>query len=167
MPVSSRFPDKQARDERRRHGGTWVAVQTLLMAAVAVAWLLPPDWPAGLAGPLALAGVVLAVSGAALMLWAHRTLGKSFSPLPEPPADAVFVDRGPYRHIRHPMYAGGLLLFAGLSLAFSVSAFVAAAGLATFWWYKAAEEERRLEARFPEYTEYRRRTPNRLIPFVA
>lgn len=167
MPASSRFPDQATRDERRRKGGAWVTGQTILMAAVAVSWLLPPHWPDGIAVTLAVAGGVIAVSGAALMLWAHRSLGPSFSTLPEPPQAAALVDRGPYRWIRHPMYAGGLLLFGGLSLAFSAAALVPLAALAVFWWLKAAEEERRLESRFPDYAEYRRRTPHRLVPFLA
>jgi protein-S-isoprenylcysteine O-methyltransferase Ste14 len=167
MPASSRFPDRANRDERRRQGGSWVTGQTILMATVAIAWLLPPRWPDGSAVPLALAGAVAAVAGAALMLWAHRSLGPSFSTLPEPPRQAALVERGPYRRIRHPMYAGGLLLFGGLSLAFSAAALVPLAVLAAFWWLKASEEERRLESRFPDYAEYRQRTPHRLIPFVV
>ncbi len=167
MPSSSRFPDKHAREERRRHGAAWVATQTLLMLVVAVSWLLPPGWPDSVAVPLAAAGGVLALGGAVLMIWAHRSLGRSFSPLPEPPPDATLVERGPYRRVRHPMYTGGLLLFGGLTLAFSAAALVPLAALAALWWLKSGEEERRLETRFPEYADYRLRTPHRLIPFVA
>lgn len=103
-------------------------------------------------------GWVVAGLGLALAVWAGWTMGSSLSPFPRPPRDAELVDRGPYRHVRHPIYLGGVLFFAGLSLVFSVYGLVPTGVLAAFWLAKARLEERHLAARFPEYAEYRRRT---------
>jgi protein-S-isoprenylcysteine O-methyltransferase Ste14 len=85
-------------------------------------------------------------------------MGSSLSPFPRPPRHAELVQRGPYRVLRHPIYVGGFLLFAGLSLVFSVYGLALTAVLAAFWVAKARLEERLLSERFPEYAEYRRRT---------
>lgn len=85
-------------------------------------------------------------------------MGRSLSAFPRPPRDAELVDRGPYRHLRHPIYVGGFLFFAGLSLVFSVWGLALTAVLAAFWIAKARLEERHLALRFPEYADYRRRT---------
>lgn len=103
-------------------------------------------------------GFGLAALGLALVVWAGVTMGHSLSPFPKPPRDAELVDRGPYRFLRHPIYVGGTLLSAGLSLAFSVYGLALTAVLAIFWLAKARLEERHLLARFPAYAEYRRRT---------
>lgn len=56
--------------------------------------------------PVPLAGTVVACLGVSLTLWALWTLGASFGITP---ADRGLVTRGPYKYIRHPMYAGALL----------------------------------------------------------
>jgi protein-S-isoprenylcysteine O-methyltransferase Ste14 len=85
-------------------------------------------------------------------------MGPSLSPFPRPPRGAELVDRGPYRVLRHPIYVGGALFFAGLSLVFSAWGLALTAVVAVFWIAKARLEERHLLERFPEYAEYRRRT---------
>jgi protein-S-isoprenylcysteine O-methyltransferase Ste14 len=101
---------------------------------------------------------LVAALGLGLGVWAGWTMGPSLSAFPRPPRHAELVDRGPYRYLRHPIYVGGVLFFAGLSLVFSVWALVLTALLAAFWIAKARLEERHLVARFPEYADYRRKT---------
>jgi protein-S-isoprenylcysteine O-methyltransferase Ste14 len=103
-------------------------------------------------------GFAVAALGVALTVWAGVTMGHSLSPFPKPPRHAELVDRGPYRFLRHPIYVGGVLFFAGLSFVFSVYGLVLTAVLAIFWVAKARLEERHLLARFPAYADYRRRT---------
>ena len=103
-------------------------------------------------------GFVVAAVGLALMIWAGVTMGRSLSPFPVPARHAELVDRGPYRLLRHPIYVGGFLLFAGLSLVLSIYGLLLSAVLGAFWIAKARLEERHLLERFPEYAEYRRRT---------
>jgi protein-S-isoprenylcysteine O-methyltransferase Ste14 len=103
-------------------------------------------------------GLVLTGIGAALVAWSARELGSSLTPFPKPLPRGELVETGPYRVLRHPIYVGGVLFFAGLSLAFSAWGLVLTAVLAVFWVAKARLEERHLAARFPRYADYRRRT---------
>ena len=136
------------------------------MAAAVAAVLVGPGWPSGVARAFSIGGAVLAVAGGGLAVVASRALGKSLTPFPKPSGPAVFVERGPYRWVRHPVYSGGILFFTGFALAFSPWALACAALLAAVWALKLRVEERMLEARYPEYAAYRERTPARLVPFV-
>jgi protein-S-isoprenylcysteine O-methyltransferase Ste14 len=59
-----------------------------------------------------------------------------------------------------------MLLAVGYALATSVPALGVAAALVVLWVLKAAVEERWLEERFAGYSEYRRRTPRRFLPWL-
>jgi protein-S-isoprenylcysteine O-methyltransferase Ste14 len=135
---------------RSGRGEGWVVAQFLLFAAVGGSWFFGDG--------LTRLGWVAAALGVALAVWAGITMGHSLSPFPRPPRDAELVRGGPFRFLRHPIYIGATLFFAGLSLVFSVYGLALTAVLALFWVAKARLEERHLSARFPEYAEYRRRT---------
>jgi protein-S-isoprenylcysteine O-methyltransferase Ste14 len=135
---------------RSGRGEGWVVAQFLLFAAIGVSWffgdgLTPLGW-------------VVAAIGVVIAVWAGITMGPSLSPFPRPPRDAELVQRGPFRVVRHPIYVGATLFFAGLSLVFSSYGLILTALLAVLWIAKARVEERHLSARFPEYGDYRRRT---------
>jgi protein-S-isoprenylcysteine O-methyltransferase Ste14 len=131
-------------------GGGWVAAQLVLIALIVATWFFGPK--------VTYFGLVLTVLGAALVAWSARELGTSLTPFPKPLPRGKLIETGPYRVLRHPIYVGGTLFFAGLSLAFSAWGLALTALLALFWVAKARLEERHLLARFPEYAEYRRRT---------
>ena len=115
----------------------WVAAQSLLMAAIAATWLLPPR------APERPAWFALSAAGLALAGWAYRVLGPAFTPFPEPRGPRV--ETGPYRWLRHPMYVGGVGMLAGGSLAFDTPLGLAlTAAVAVLWWRKARLEERLL-----------------------
>jgi protein-S-isoprenylcysteine O-methyltransferase Ste14 len=160
MPGSSRW------SEFRANGGLWVLAQFALMAGIAAAFLLPPEWPDSVRTPLKVVGILLVVVGLALALWAHQALGRAFTPFTQPPSGAPRTESGPYRFTRHPMYGGGILLFSGLSFIFSVTSLLLTAALAVLWRAKSGVEERALVERFPEYDAYRARTPRRFFPWV-
>ena len=134
----------------QKRGTGWVVAQVVLFVLI-VAALFVGDG-------VTRVGWIVAAAGLALGIWAGVTMGSSLSPFPRPPRHAELVDRGPYRFLRHPIYVGGFLFFAGLSLVFSVYALALTALLASFWVAKARLEERHLLARFPDYAAYRRRT---------
>ena len=77
------------------------------------------------------------------------------------------ISTGPYHYVRHPMYAGGLLLFLGTPLLLGswyglvLSLLFIAAGAA-----RAVMEERVLREELPGYAAYMARVNYRLIPRI-
>ena len=57
-----------------------------------------------------LAAAVLAAAGVAVCVAAGRVLGRGLTPFPRPVEGAPLADTGPYGVVRHPFYAGALLL---------------------------------------------------------
>jgi protein-S-isoprenylcysteine O-methyltransferase Ste14 len=110
--------------------------------------------------PPALAAVVL-VMGMLVQLHAKLSLARSFGCVP---AHRGLVARGPYKHVRHPMYAGYMLSHAGFLL------------LNPTWWnfavYVLANAiqiprllaEERLLGEHEDYQRYRSTVPYRLFP---
>lgn len=150
----------------RERGGAWVGAQFVLMALVAVAAVVAPGWPEGAATALRALGGILVVLGVVVVGWAMRALGRALTPFPEPLADAALVEHGPFAHVRHPIYAGALLVFAGIGLASGPVALGLTGGLALLWIGKIDVEERRLRRRFPGYAAYAERVPRRIVPGV-
>ena len=78
---------------------------------------------------------------------------------------------GPYRFLRHPLYAGNILLVAGIFVAGGIESlpFVAVAAVCVALQYGAiiASEEAFLAARFPEEFERYRASVPRLVPCRA
>jgi len=109
----------------------------------------------------------LEFAGIGVLAWAvYAMTPRRLTPWPEPRVDARLVTRGPYRWVRHPMYAGVLLVMWALVLDRLTFVrllvwLVLLADLLT----KLEYEETLLARRFPEYAGYRKRT-RRLIPFV-
>jgi protein-S-isoprenylcysteine O-methyltransferase Ste14 len=123
-------------------------------------------WPAPLRLSATIAGSVLAIAGVALLLAALIRLGSGLTPMPYPKANATLVQTGPYRFVRHPMYAGGIAIAYGW--AFLVHGWLTlfyASALLVFLEIKATREERWLVEKFPGYPEYQRRV-RKLIPFI-
>lgn len=147
-------------------GGGWVALQFVLVAAILGLGLLAPGWPDGARWWLKGAAALLVVSGVLVIARAGRALGAGFTPFPRPAEGAELADSGPYAVVRHPVYSGGLLIAAGLSLALSPWALVATGALALVWAMKASVEERFLRERYPGYEAYCERTRYRLVPYV-
>jgi len=77
------------------------------------------------------------------------------------------ISTGPYQYVRHPLYAGGLLLFLGTSLLLGswyglLLALVMIPGGAV----RAVLEERALREELPGYDAYMAQVKYRLIPYV-
>jgi len=95
-------------------------------------------------------GAGLAVAAVALITLAHRSLDGSFSPTIHLRRRHVLVTSGPYRFVRHPMYAAYLVLFLGAFL-LSADWVIGAGGIGvilTLMTVRLPREERRLEERF-------------------
>lgn len=77
------------------------------------------------------------------------------------------ITTGPYRIIRHPGYAGGLLGYIFIPLLLdSLWAFIPAALLAIVMVLRTALEDKTLQAELPGYKEYVRKTRYRLVPGI-
>jgi protein-S-isoprenylcysteine O-methyltransferase Ste14 len=119
-------------------------------------------YPIGL-GPreiLAIPGLILAVGGFLLVLFAMGFFVRArTSPLPIKPTTAI-VATGPYRFTRNPMYVGMTLLYVGLALWLDSlwPLLLLPAALWVVQRYVIAREEVYLEAKFgDEYRRYKER----------
>jgi len=112
-------------------------------------------------------GLVIAVAGQGLRLWAVRVLGSSFTYTVHTAAGQTVIDRGPYRLIRHPSYTGGFLFALGTTIALTdwlaplMTVFLAAGYVVRI----RVEERALTDALGEPYRAYMRRT-KRLIPFL-
>lgn len=112
--------------------------------------------------------LVVALAGLTLALSASRSLGSALSPSPEPVPGSPMVEWGPYRWMRHPIYAGIVVFLGGVAAAFAAWWAVAVDGvLAVLFTFKARHEEERLQSTHPGYAAYMRRVRGRLVPWRA
>ena len=65
------------------------------------------------------AGLLFILSGSMLFMWARRALGRFYSGHLSVLEGQPLVQSGPYRFIRHPAYAGYLLIVLGLAVGYS------------------------------------------------
>lgn len=152
--------------DAQSRGGVWVVTQFALIGGLVLLAGLGPPWPGGAVQATRVGGAIALVAGAGFTLWAGRTLGSSLTPFPRPRVEGVLVTAGPFRYVRHPIYAGILAALVGLCLLVSPLGLVALSGLVALWVGKLRVEESHLHARFPEYADYARRVRWRLVPGV-
>jgi protein-S-isoprenylcysteine O-methyltransferase Ste14 len=151
-------------------GEGWLALQLLLMVLIATVGVVAPG-VAGFDEPFVgarIVGQLAVLGGLALIVWSSAALHArgSFSAVPRPRPEGTLVDRGPYRYLRHPLYAG--LVLAGLGAGLSRSSWLElglTAALFVVLDLKRRREEAWLVAQYPGYEAYRART-KALVPFV-
>jgi len=116
--------------------------------------------------PVVIAGDALVALGFVVVFFVFRA-NTFTSAVIEVAAEQGVIDTGPYAVVRHPMYAGALVLLAGMPLALG-----SVVGLATFPFFVAIivlrllDEERFLLGHLAGYAAYRQKTRYRLIPHV-
>ena len=104
------------------------------------------------------------MAGTTGALWSLWYLGRNVSVIAQ--ARAV-ADRGPYRLVRHPLYAAALISALGLALAAgTIASYTGWAVLCVMQVYRARCEELILLRALPAYRDYRARTPA-LVPALA
>lgn len=155
---------------------TFIAALFVLRAPAARATVSPYAWITSIGGTLApllmrpvagghdaLPSQLVQLAGAAFALVAVASLSRSFGLLP-----AVRIVRrgGPYRWIRHPLYAGYTIQLVGYVASNASARNVAILVAATGFQILRIREEERLLASVPEYAAYMRETRWRLVPRV-
>jgi protein-S-isoprenylcysteine O-methyltransferase Ste14 len=115
---------------------------------------------------VALAGDVLVVLGwlAIFFVFKENTFTSAIIELAP---DQTVISTGPYALVRHPMYAGGLVMLLGIPIALGSwwgLLVIAAMTPALIW--RLFDEEKFLARNLPGYGEYQKKVRYRLIPQV-
>lgn len=111
-------------------------------------------------------GAGLFFAGDLLFVWSHRELGRNWSPVLEIRKEHTLVTNGPYKFIRHPMYAAIFII--GIGISFLSSNWIVALSymlpVICMYLIRIADEEKMMIDQFgDEYREHMTRT-GRLIP---
>lgn len=140
-----------------RHSGDWM----LAITATAAPLLIMP-----VANPLpqfAAIGVVLVLLGNGFQIWAKLFLRRSFGIAP---ANRGVKVTGPYRFVRHPMYAGYLAVNIGIMVLmpslFNLMVYTIA------WWAQILrlKAEERLLSEDQAYRDFKEKVRWRLVPGI-
>ena len=117
-------------------------------------------WPVQLGATLTVAGVVFAI-------WARALLAGNWSSSVTLKRGHELIVEGPYRLVRHPIYAGILIGLVGTAIAVGEwRALLGVAIAASAYWRKLQIEETVMRRQFGEvYVRYAARVPA-LIPFL-
>ena len=86
-----------------KRGEVWFLLQMLLFAVIFFApqatCFACPSWLKGV-------GLAILAAGGILGTWGMLALGRNLTPFPKPIEGGELVTHGPYRFVRHPIYAG-------------------------------------------------------------
>ncbi|MEM8924146.1 MAG: isoprenylcysteine carboxylmethyltransferase family protein [Actinomycetota bacterium] len=116
--------------------------------------------------PLPWLGLISAVAGTGLLVWVQLALGVHFSGTLHLRDDHRLVQRGPYEHVRHPMYTSFVLLFVGLAL-LTGNALIGAVLVGSQVWtigVRLRHEEGQLREAFGSTWDTYRATTGALVP---
>jgi protein-S-isoprenylcysteine O-methyltransferase Ste14 len=115
---------------------------------------------------VSLAGDVVVALGFLIVFFVFRENTYTSATI-EVVADQAVISSGPYGFVRHPMYAGALLMLLATPVALgSWWALLMFIPLCAVIVWRLSEEERFLSANLPGYAEYRAHVRRRLIPGI-
>ena len=110
--------------------------------------------------------ICLQVVAVLLFLWARMTFGRRSYHVVADATEGGLVTGGPYRYIRHPIYAAMCLFtWAGVVVHWSWSSGLCGGLILGSAVMRIYCEESLVVARYPEYAQYKARTW-RMIPYV-
>jgi protein-S-isoprenylcysteine O-methyltransferase Ste14 len=122
-------------------------------------WSRAPVWVCVVGLVLTAAGLAITMGSVLQNAWAAATVTTE--------SDQQVVSTGLYGVVRHPLYAGSVVLFLGMPLALGsywalALVVVAVAGLVV----RILDEEALLRTELAGYPDYTRAVPYRLVPYV-
>jgi protein-S-isoprenylcysteine O-methyltransferase Ste14 len=143
------------------------ALKLCILLGIIAQTLLPEMLPLSESPVLPVVGAILYTLGLAMAVMGRIQLGWNWSDIEKAyvKQDHALVAHGLYRYVRHPIYAGDILLLAGLELALNSWGVLGAAAIAIYVRSRAVREERSLKSALPGYEQYCRRT-SRFLPFL-
>jgi protein-S-isoprenylcysteine O-methyltransferase Ste14 len=111
-------------------------------------------------------GLSVQVLAVLLMLWARMTFGRRSFHATADPTEGGLMTSGPYRYLRHPIYAAVMyFVWTGVISHFSLLNVLLGVAATVGLFMRILAEERLVTERYPGYAEYATQT-KRLIPFV-
>jgi len=107
-----------------------------------------------------IAGLIVQSVGLFIAVWARRHLGRNWSGAIAIKVEHQLIRSGPYRLLRHPIYAGLLAMYIGPALVTGEWLALIGVAMASFaYWRKIRLEETALDTAFgADYDSYRRET---------
>jgi protein-S-isoprenylcysteine O-methyltransferase Ste14 len=110
--------------------------------------------------------IVLQTMAVFLMVWARITFKKRSFHLSAAPTEGGLVTTGPYKFVRHPIYASVLLfVWPGVVGNWSVENVLLGCLVFAGAFTRIVCEESMVREKYPEYQQYAKKT-KRLIPYV-
>ena len=102
---------------------------------------------------IAILSAVLIMAGICIAVWAKISMpAGTFSISPLPRKTSTLTLRGPYRHVRHPMYTGAIATATGMALLQpGISPWLILIALVAVLLAKIELEEIELAGKFPQY----------------
>ncbi len=165
--ASSRRVKTTERAETLRFLAARVAAILVALFIAFVRWgaLSPALMPRNQA--LVLTSVVITWAGVLFAIWARVTIGRNWSASVTLKRSHELVQAGPYRFVRHPIYSGMLLAFAGGALFLDrVGSLIALLIMLAVYSWKAHQEEQLLAAHFGDSWQSYRKTTRAIVPFL-
>jgi protein-S-isoprenylcysteine O-methyltransferase Ste14 len=163
---------KSAGRKTRKDRGSYALLKLCLWVGLTSDFILAFAWPQQAIlrhrNSAFWVGIGLMVGGMFFRMYAMRVLGRFFTYQVATHAGQTVVEIGPYRYIRHPSYAGGLVTLVGIGLALGNWAGLDAlmgCMLIAYGYRMFVEERVLIDALGDPYREYMTRT-KRLVPFV-
>lgn len=133
-----------------------VSIQLLLFLVFTV----NVDWSLGLYSPrLKNCGLIVSIFGLIIILLSVLQLNKNLSPFPTPKNNAVLVQNGLFKLVRHPIYSGIILVVIGYSVyKDSLYKGIISMLLLILFHFKTKYEEQKLSEKFSNYQSYKKKT---------
>jgi protein-S-isoprenylcysteine O-methyltransferase Ste14 len=110
--------------------------------------------------------LVVQILAIAVMPWARHSFQPGQFNIHAEPKEGQMISSGPYKFIRHPMYASALvILWSGILGHFSPLNFVIGVLVTVVVSIRILIEEQYLRAHFPDYLDFSRNT-KLIIPYI-